>query len=375
MSLSRRTTAVLTAVGTAAAAVTAALLTGGSPAGAAPGTPGCSATPSYDYTIPAPQGPPAAAPLSDGTVGFAIAGADAKTYFTATDINADTLQVSPLYCFGGAAVDNPSLVEFESGLGFFVRGSNGVIYLTDATPNGSGWAKVPNGTAGGGPAAVLGADGRINLFIRGTNGALYQAVRSLSGSWGPFRSLGGSIEGTPAVARRPGGGLIAVIKAPTGYLYTRSSNTAGSWGAWTRVAGTAATSPAITAGFAANRLDLFVIGQTGGLYQSTFASGRFGTFKKIESTVTAATRLAAAASPGRLIVYITEVSGPGDASTAYTQYLPGGWTGTRHPGEPYVLAPYTWPDGAPSAAQVAAQTDGAQTDGAKKRPAPSASLR
>lgn len=354
MSLSRRrTTAVLTAAGLAAAAATAALLTGGAPAGAAPGTPACPATPSFTNTIPAPQGPPAAVSLPGGVVGFSIVGPDTKTYYVDTDISGDPLSVGPLACFGGGAIDNPSVAPYGTGLAFFVRAPNGVIYqnyVTGAeTPVATGWTKVPNGTAGGGPAAVAGANGAVDLFIRGTNGALYQATRSRAGAWTAFRSLGGGMVGTPAVAPKPGGGYIAVITAPTGYLYTRSSNSAGVWGAWTRLTGTAASSPTITAGFAAGRLDLFVIGQTGGLYQNVYTAGKFSTtFKKIESTVLPTTRVAAAASPGRMIVYITETYGPGDSATAYTQYLPGGWTEART-GEPYLLAPYTWEDGAPAA--------------------------
>lgn len=356
MSLSRRrTTAVLTAAGLAAAAATAALLTGGSPAGAAPGTPACPATPSFENTIVGPQGPPAAVSLPGGEVGFSIVGADTKTYFVSTDISGDPLQVGPLACFGGGAIDNPSTALFGDALAFFVRAPNGVIYQNyvtgDETPVASGWTRVPNGTAGGGPAAVTAPDGSVSLFIRGTNGALYVASRGLTGPWSSFRSLGGGMVGTPAVAPRPGGGYIAVITAPTGYLYTRSSTAAGVWGGWSRLAGTAATSPTITAGYSANRLDLFVVGKTGGLYQSAYLAGKFGTFRQIEATLLPTTRIAAAAAPGRLIVYITETYGPGDSSTGYTQYIPGGWTETRDPDHnAYFLAPYTYPDGAPDPA-------------------------
>lgn len=359
----RRLTAALAAAGAVAAATAAVLVTGGTTAGAAPGAPGCPTTPSFDRTIPAPQGPPSAVSLSTGAVGFNILGADRKHYYVETDIDAEQLQVSPLACFGGAGVDNPAVAEYGAGLALYVLAPNQRIYqnyVTDAAPGGTGWTAVPNGLAGGGPAALLGPDGRLHLFIRGTNGALYTASRNVtSGAWSAFRSLGGGMLGTPAVAPRPGGGFVVVIQAPTGYLYTRSSTAAGTWSGWSRLAGTAATSPAITAGFSAGRLDLFVIGRTGGLYQNTYTGGAFGTFKKVDNFPLPTTRLAVGATPNRMIVYITETDGT-ESITGYTHYIPGsGWLD-------YNLAPYTWPDGAP---------DDVEKAGAGTRPAPRQSTR
>jgi hypothetical protein len=352
-------------VATGVVAVAAALLSGGSTAAAAPGVPGCPSSPSYGYTIPAPQGPPSATSLSTGAVGFSILGNDSHLYYVETNIQDSTLQVAPLACFGGGAVDNPPVAEYAAGLALYVQAPTRRLYqnyVTDAVPGGTGWTQVPNALAGGGPAALLGSDGKLHLFVRGTNGALYSASRNVtSGAWTPFQNLGGGMLGTPAVAARPGGGFVVVILAPTGYLYTRSSTAAGAWGAWTRLAGTSAGSPTLTGGFSAGRLDLFVIGTTGGLYQNTYTSNRFGTFKKVDGFPLSTTRLAAAAQPNRMIVYITE-SGA-ETITAYTQYIPGaGWS------FPYNRAPYSWPDGAPDALA------GARAD-AQSRPAVIAPLR
>jgi hypothetical protein len=338
MTRSRRAAAAL-------GAASAVLLGVCAPAEAAPGTPGCPSSPSYDYTIPAPQGPPAATTLRTGGVGFSVLGRDRRFYWVETDIAVPGLAVAPLACFGGAGVDNPAAADYDAGVALFVRAPTGRIYantVPDAAPGGTGWTLVPGGISASGPAAVLGSDGRLHLFVRGTNGALYTASRAVpSGAWSPFRSLGGGFVGTPAVAARPGGGFVAVVQAPAGDLYTRSATAAGAWGAWSRLPGAGSGGPALTGGYAAGRLDLFVVGTSGGLYQSTYTGGRFGAFKRVDGFPLPGTRVAAAATPQAVIVYITETGA--ETVTAYTRYAPGaGWSG-------YNRAPYTWPDGAPDA--------------------------
>ena len=121
--------------------------------------------------------------LSSGTVGFSILGADHKLYFVETDINAAVLQVAPLACFGGGGADNPSAAEYDAGLALYVLAPNKKIYqkyVTEAAPAGTGWIPVPNGLAGGGPAASPGSDGKLHLFVRGTNGKLYHASRDVT---------------------------------------------------------------------------------------------------------------------------------------------------------------------------------------------------
>lgn len=375
MSLSprRRVTAALAAVGLAATATTVALLTGGAPAGAAPGTPGCPAEPSYEFTIPEPSGPTASTLLADGSVGFAAIGADGKTYFVNTDASTDPLLVSPLFCLGGGAVDNPAVAMTQNGAVVFVRNAAGRLYYNDIlldTGGVSGFRQLP-GIATGGPAAIGRTDGSVDLFVRGSNGALYQATRPTgSNTWTGFRSLGGGFVGTPSVAARPGGGLVVAVTNSAGLVYTKSSTPAGAWGGWVRVAGEAASGPALTAGFADGRLDLFVIGKRGGLYQNAYVSGSFRGFRRIEASVFPTTRLSATAGPGWIVVYITERYGPGrtDVTTAYTQYLPGGaggsWTEARSGGQyAYLLAPYTCVLCAPEVSTTVERTAG------KTRPA------
>ena len=339
MSLSRRTTAVLAAIGTAAAAVTVALVTGGSTAGAAPG---CPAEPSFDSTIPEPLGAPAATTLSDDSIAFATLGGDRRTYFDTNDITGEPLLVSPLACLGGGATDNPAVLETTTGISFFVRSANGRIHqndVTEATPDGTGWRQLPYGATTNGPAGMASYDGSLDLFVRGDDGALHRATRSPAGAWSPFRSLGGGFVGTPAVAIRPGGGLIVVVRNAAGELYSKSSNAAGAWGStWTRLPGASATSPALAMGYAAGRIDLFVIGAKGGLHQSAYTGGRFGAFRTIEPSASTRARIAAAGAPGRMIVYVRDDFGQGRFQTAYTQFLPSGWTGDRT-GNSYFLVP------------------------------------
>ena len=369
MSLSRRrSTAVLAALGTAAAAVTAVLLTGGSPAGAAPG---CSEEPSFDVTIPAPAGAPAATTLSDGSVGYAALGADKQVYFVNSDITVDPLLIAPLACLKGNATDNLAVVETPASLTFIVRGPDGRISqndVTEAAPNGAGWEQLPYGATTNGPAALANADGSISLFVRGTNGALFLATRNADGGWSQFRSLGGGFVGTPTVAAKPGGGALVVVRNSAGLLYSKASSSTGVWSsAWTKLPGAAAGSPTLTAGYAAGRLDLFVIGNRGGLYQSAYTAGKFGAFRGIEFASTRA-RVAAAATAGRIIVYVRDDFGNGTFETAYTQYIPGGWTGDRTEFD-YLLAPYTCDECGPDDSTALARSAGKVTRPARAVPA------
>ena len=75
---------------------------------------GCPASPSFDYTMPTPTGPPAATSLPDGRIAYSALGSDGKYYLVATDIVGDPLAVGPLECLGGTATDNPAVAAGTS---------------------------------------------------------------------------------------------------------------------------------------------------------------------------------------------------------------------------------------------------------------------
>lgn len=309
--------------------------------------PGCPPEPSYDYSIPEPVGPPAAAPVPGGNqVIFAALGSDRQAYAARTDIGGDPLRVARLNCFGGVATDNPAIAAVTvDGYAVFVRSSNGRIYERRVSATGTGtWTAVPGAVSGSGPAAVATTDGRVHLFVRDTSGALSYAVRTQAGSWSGFRSLGGQVLSVPSVAVRPGGGLAVLVRGPGNKIFANYSLPDG-WSGWQEVPGGGLTgsNPAAAWGFQPNRLDVFVTGLAGGLYQQTYSNGRWNGWHRVDSELPSTARLAAAARPGRVIVYAAV-----EGAVVYKQYV-GEWRG-------YFLAPYTCADCLPTAANRAARS-------------------
>ena len=115
----------------AVAAASAVPLLVGTNASSAPAPAQCPSTPSYDYTIPTPVGPPATVSGLDSeggpAVGMAALGADKKLYYVESDISGDPLLVSALACLGGQATDAPAVALGSQGQrAFFVRAANGI---------------------------------------------------------------------------------------------------------------------------------------------------------------------------------------------------------------------------------------------------------
>jgi glucose/arabinose dehydrogenase len=289
---------------------------------------GCPASPSFDFTMPTPTGPPAATSLRDGRVAYSALGADGKHYLVATDIVNDPLATGPLECFGGTATDAPAVAAGSSFVALFLRTADNRLWQRTLAGGGTGaWSTLPMGGASpNGPGAVVTAGDVVHLVVRGTNGAVYHATRRGT-TWSGWESLGGAIQGTPAVAVRPGGGIAIFARGTNNGVYANFGDT-GSWTGWSRLPGETLTSPAVAWGYQAGRLDLFVAGTTGGLYQRAFSNGTWGNWVRLDTTLSASARIAAAARSGRLVVYASA-----GGATTYKQYV-GRWIG-------YSPAPYT----------------------------------
>ena len=307
---------------------------------------GCPAQPGYDYRILGAAGPPAATPLGGDRVAFVASGSGRQAYAVATGIGVDPLNVGPLECYGGAAVDNPAVVSRGGVLILLARSADGRVYQRTVTaagalpgtvsPPGAGtgepvesaWTVVPGVVSTAGPAAAVTPDGRLHLLVRGTDGELYHLVQQRgSPVWSRPERLGGQVVGTPAVAPGPFGGLVVVVRGRQDRIEARYGDT-GRWSGWARLPGTTKAGPAMAFGFAPGRVELFVSGSTGGLRHAIYTSGRWTPWQRIDSTLPATARLAAAATPGHLIVFAQSGSMLG-----YTQFL-SGW-------QPYHQAPYT----------------------------------
>jgi glucose/arabinose dehydrogenase len=281
---------------------------------------GCPTTPSFDYTIPTPTGPPAATSLRDGRIAFTAVGSDGRYYLVVTDIVGAPLAVGPLECLGGTAADSPAVAAGTSFLALFARSADNRLWQRTITSTGTGtWSTLPTGASANGPAAVVTAGDVVHLVVRGTNGVVYHATRRGT-TWSGWQTLGGAIYGTPAVAPRPGGGIAIFVRGTDNGIYAKYGDT-GKWTGWSRLSGSTLSSPTVAWGYQSGRLDLFVTGTGGGLYQTASINGTWGGWYRLDATLPASARIAAAARGGRFVVYAST-----GGVTSYKQYV-GTWVG------------------------------------------------
>jgi hypothetical protein len=368
MSTRRRLAVSLVAAAAAAGAVPLFVGTGSSSAAPAPAQ--CPSTPSYDYTIPTPVGPPAAVSLGGedfADTAYAALGSDKKLYYVESFIDGDPLSVSPLACLGGQATDVPALALGTDGTrAFFVRTASGTIYQRYVTTNYSSigaFTPVNGATTTDGPAALQTPDGQYHLFVRGTNGALYHGFKqSASDSSWRFESLGGQIVGSPTAVVDGSRVLVAAV-GTNGSVYTvRGTNFA--WGPFTKVVNTVAgstaqvttrTTPSLVKDPESGEITMYAVSSSYGLFAiSKAANAGFtgSSWYRIDDLLPSDARIAAATNGSDTIVYARFLDRPsGQTLTAYTQYLDttGSWSD-------YFLAPYTCYNCAPYGVDTTAKS-------------------
>ena len=380
MSTRRRLAVSLVAAAAAAGAVP--LFVGSGTAGAAPAPAGCPSTPSYDYTIPTPVGPPAAIGLGDddfADTAYAAIGADKKLYYVESFIDDDPLFVSPLACLGGGATDVPAVALGQDGTrAFFVTTASGAVYQRYVTTNYSSvgaFTPVNNVATTAGPAAVQTADGQYHLFVRGTNGALYHGFKqSASNSSWRFENLGGQIVGSPTAIVDGSRILVAAVGTNNSVYTIRGTNFA--WGPFTKVVNQVAgnsptqimtkTTPALVSNPDTGAITLYAASSTTGLFAiSKSANTAFtGLWYRLDSLLPPDARIAAATNGDDTIVYARFLDRPSNTTlTAYTQYLGsvGQWSD-------YFLAPYTCYNCAPYGVDTSAKKASASVADAKLSP-------
>jgi hypothetical protein len=123
------------------------------------------------------------------------------------------------------------------------------------------------GYATEGVAAVVQGT-RETVFTRGSDGAVWYRERIGTGSWGPWRSLGGRIVGRPA-AMRVGTLTALAVRGTNGYLYDRERNNLSWSSQWRRVNSQLRGSVALGKGLGAAAFTAYGEGPDGHLWTST----------------------------------------------------------------------------------------------------------
>lgn len=369
MSTRRRLAVSLVAAAAAAGAVP---LFVGSPASSLPAPAQCPSTPSYDYTMVTPAGPPAAVDLSDalGTddvSGVAQLGGDRKLYYQAHNYSSDPLLVDTLACLGGQATDAPAVItNSNGGLMFFVRVADGRVYwrqtqspIATGAPAGDfssigSFTAIPNVNFTSGVAAVQTPDDVYHIFGRGTNGSLYHAFLQANGTW-RVENLGGSVVGQP-VAVVDGTKVLIATSTPGGAIYTKRGSSFA-WGPYVKImagrtingpALTTSTSPALAVNSETGDITLYAAATNQGLYRLSTSSGvAFPStpWQRVDTVLPADARIAAVEQgditptlgDGNAIVYATwKDKTTNTMVSAYTQFL-----GTDSSWHDYRLIPYS----------------------------------
>jgi hypothetical protein len=177
----------------------------------------------------------------------------------------------------------------------FVVGHNGGIYTSGRTGAAGGWEPWhPIGDPAAGHnvptnsivSAVSAAPGRIDVFVVGTNGGIYTSGQTSGGAWEAWHPIGDPAAGhdvptrspVTAVSREPGRIDIFVVGKNRG-IYTSGRSGGAPWEAWHPVGNPAAghvvphRSTVWPVSRDAGRIDLFVVGDNGGIYTSGQTGG------------------------------------------------------------------------------------------------------
>ena len=148
--------------------------------------------------MPCAGGP--AAVIAGGTLTVACRGPGNALWENSAPVPAAGLpqipQSQPWASLGGVLTAGPAVAPVGGTLTFFVRGTNGHIYLRTLA---SGWRVMPWSCIGAPAAAAEAASSDTIFACQGGNHMLYEAVNGGTG-WSSAVSLGGSLIGGPAVA-------------------------------------------------------------------------------------------------------------------------------------------------------------------------------
>lgn len=172
---------------------------------------------------------------------------------------------------GGGLTAKPAATSSNGRLDVFVRGTTGRLYTRSQSSGSWGpWQDLGGVLAAGtGPAAVALGGGSVAVFVQGTTGALYQNLRSGSGRWSGWLTLGGRVLNDPAAAVPASGQPSVFVRGSTSALYENTRGSTGTWSGWFNLGGATTTGPAAAASAASSRVDVVVMGTDGRLYQRT----------------------------------------------------------------------------------------------------------
>lgn len=176
----------------------------------------------------------------------------------------------------------------------FVIGNNGGIYTSGQTNGGAweGWHPVGNPGAGENVptnsvvSAVSRAANRLDIFVVGHNGGIYSSGQTNGGAWESWHPIGNPDAGQTVPTRsvvfpvsRSMDRLDIFVVGNNGGIYTSGQTNGGAWEDWLPIGNPDAgenvpiNSVVWAVSHIPNRIDIFVVGHNGGIYTSGQTDG------------------------------------------------------------------------------------------------------
>ena len=225
-----------------------------------------------------------AAYSSGGTPGWFVTGTNHQLYWSTG---------SGWTNLGGYLTSSPAAVSQSTGkITVFVRGSSGSLWSRSTTDGGASWSswseiggQLLDGT---GPTAYAWGNDRIGWLVTGTNNALYHMWDDATGRHG-WEKLGGYLTSSPGTTSPTSGVIDVFVRGESGGLWQMEYN--NGWGAWTSHGGVIypGTGPAASS-WGSGRLDVFVEGMSGALYHQSYASATWSSWESLGGYLTSSPR-------------------------------------------------------------------------------------
>jgi len=122
------------------------------------------------------------------------------------------------------------------------------------------------------PAASSRAAGQVSVFLRGTDATL-QASDLGSGSFTPWRSLGGQLSSAPGAEGRGGSTTDVFVRGTNVAMYQRYFTPSGGWSGWYGLGGSMLSAPGVTERNGGQYVDTYYRGPDNGIVAKSWVSG------------------------------------------------------------------------------------------------------
>jgi endonuclease/exonuclease/phosphatase family metal-dependent hydrolase len=233
----------------------------------------------------------------------------------------------------------------------FIRGQNNELVQRSYAGNGwSGWKNL-GGHITAAPSVTSSRPGRLDVLVRGMNNELVYRYFQY-GRWSGWINLGGEISSAPA-AVSTGPGLIEVFARGGGSTHmSHRSYRNGFWDKWTSDFSTSVASAPAAVSPSPGRIELFVRDDKNQLKQRSYDGSDWSSWKNLGGEITAGPA-AVATGPNQMIVFVRGRSGElvhriGNGTS---------WGGWRNDGGFFTSAPAAATDGGRVEVFVRGQND------------------